>query len=84
MDNHGYGGWCLTKYDFEHWIECEKECFYGPINDPSSKFCRCENPHCTIEHYVKRGFTNPHEAVHSGQGMNKVINIINGGFDCCP
>ena len=84
MEEHGYGGWCPSKYDFEFWIECEKDCFYGPTNDPETKFCQCKNPNCKIEHYIKRGISSPHQAIHAGEGMSKVINIINGVFDCCP
>ena len=72
MDLHGYGGWCPSKYDWPTWTECEKDCFYGPFSKSYSgtnSNCDCPNKQCTSQHYIKRGVSTLHKAIHKKKGM---------------
>ena len=44
----------------------------------------CKTSGCSEEHWIERGFSSSHAAIHLGHGIAEVININNGGYDCCP
>ena len=57
---------------------CSAKCPKGPH--------KCKDRSCGKTHWMKQSSISPHEAMTSskGKGMSQVINIINGGYDCCP
>ncbi|KAL4467060.1 hypothetical protein ABPG74_010657 [Tetrahymena malaccensis] len=76
MAEHQYGGWCVPQAAWPFHDKCEEECPLGPSS--------CSNSVCSKEHWLPVGRNSPHKAIIGEGGMGEVINLINGGYDCCP
>eukprot|EP00941_MAST-03F_sp_MAST-3F-sp1_P004217 g4217.t1 len=71
-----YGGWCPPQGNAIGQWPKQVEC----TNKPDSPTCASMKK----DHYIQPGKSSPHNAIHISQSMPEVINIVNGGYDCCP
>lgn len=55
---------------------CAEKCPSGPSG--------CADTSCSSEHWLEVGQNSCHDAIHFIGGIGEVINIVNGGYDCCP
>ncbi|KAL4474223.1 hypothetical protein ABPG72_001762 [Tetrahymena utriculariae] len=76
MTPQNYGGWCMPQAAWPSRDACAQSCPNGPSG--------CSNSACTSNHWLNTGKASPHDAIQTGKGIGQVINIINGGYDCCP
>ena len=71
-----YGGWCPPQgFGSGQW-QFQVEC----TNNPNSQKC----VDFKNTHYIQPGKSSPHDAIHKQASMPLVINVVNGGYDCCP
>jgi len=76
MADHQYGGWCMPEAAWTDNKVCSADCPEGPNG--------CANSSCSNAHWLDKHTGNCHDAMHSSGSIGEVINIINGGYDCCP
>ncbi|KAL4488327.1 hypothetical protein ABPG72_019177 [Tetrahymena utriculariae] len=76
MERHDYGGWCMPQAGWDQHDTCDAKCPNGPSG--------CSLSQCSDAHWLPRKNGSCHDAMHSSGSIGQVINIINGGYDCCP
>ncbi|EAS07903.1 class I chitinase (macronuclear) [Tetrahymena thermophila SB210] len=76
MTKQNYGGWCMPQVAWPGKNQCDLDCPNGPSS--------CKNSQCTSNHWMELQNASCHDAIHTGNGIGQVINIINGLYDCCP
>jgi len=72
-----YGGFCPPQAVWN----CQERC----TADPDDSTCDCGSP----AHWIPPGKSSPHDAIHDdskndAEKLLSVVNIVNGGYDCCP
>jgi len=78
MTIHEYGGWCMPPASWPSYDTCNSTCPNGPSG------CNISNI-CTSDHWLPYKHESCHNAIQNGgtEGIGTVINLVNGGYDCC-
>jgi hypothetical protein len=76
-----YGGFCPPQAVWS----CQETCTAWHANPNGTNVGTCDCAAARQQgHYIAPGKLSPHKAIVSDAGILGVVNIVNGGYDCCP